>query len=61
MAQRRGLAEVAGLVQGEEKLELFDIHGTAWQVSGGGWENGKAKGQARPMSISDRVIEALDQ
>jgi len=23
---------VSGLIQGDEKLELFDVHGAAWQV-----------------------------
>ncbi|MNM56267.1 hypothetical protein D3C81_674330 [compost metagenome] len=32
VAQRSGLAEVSGLIQGDEKLELFDVHGAAWQV-----------------------------
>ncbi|BBH44860.1 hypothetical protein KU43P_13370 [Pseudomonas sp. KU43P] len=30
MAQRRSLAEVAGLVEGDEKLELLDVHEEAW-------------------------------
>jgi hypothetical protein len=32
MAQRRSLAEVAGLVEGDEELELLDVHGSAWRL-----------------------------
>ncbi|MCY1183984.1 hypothetical protein D9M73_246410 [compost metagenome] len=32
MAQRRRLAEVAGLVEGDEEFELLDVHGSAWRL-----------------------------
>ncbi len=32
MAQRRCLAEVAGLVEGDEELELLDVHESAWRL-----------------------------
>jgi len=32
VAQRCGLAEVAGLVEGDEELELLDVRGKAWRL-----------------------------